>query len=161
MIPNYTITTDLSKKKEKCDNLKCVNGRIWISNKEKTMGEYQPDLDCEGTGNKPIKIKYKAGECKSNFHKWGNKLRYNCPTCYTKDGKLNPKINEVVEIPICKNCGHGIISVNSIWEHKEHSTIYQKKQYCECICDKPEPIKLKFLKVNKEKCEGEVVQVNG
>ena len=53
---NYKITTDFSKvKKEKCE---CVD----------FSGAVKLDCKlCSGTGNKPIKITYKAGEKDSDF----------------------------------------------------------------------------------------------
>jgi len=133
---NYKITTDFSKvKKEKCE---CVEFDLVDS-----CGI------CSGTGKKPIKITYKAGECDECEGKGKrfypiDKVRGDCRTC-NGTGKLHPKFGEVFER--CE-CGHFKL------EHPNGECILRI-----CHCKKYNSIKRKFLSINKEKEEGMAVEI--
>jgi len=127
---DYKITTDFSKvKKKKCKNPYCHNGTEMRTGYEcKT---------CSGTGFKPIKITYKAGECPVCEGKEQYKDNGRCFGEGCDRGKLHPKVGEVfIFCPTDKS-------------------ISSPKDIIGCA----DRITYKFLSINKEKEEAVVVRI--
>ena len=145
---NYKITTDFSKvKKEKCDTCK---GRKIVLSYWHPEKDYPLETDCStcsGTGNKPIKITYEAGECDAcgGRGKIDLEIPYSFKTktinCLRCKNKLHPKIGDTFDS--CNICG-------KVLEDGELRTD---------TCGHDDWSTRKFLSINTKKEEAVVVQI--